>query len=93
VVATNIQKSGQHRPARYGGPFERADAAQKRAGMSIDEIGRIAVRAIADDDFLVITHPAGRSLLDAVQHEASAAHDRWEAILPGLDVDPAQSPL
>ena len=93
IISTNIQQSGRHRPARYGGPFDRPDAAAKRAGMPADDVARIAVRAMAGGDFLAITHPAGRALLDAQYGEAAAAHERWEAILPGMQIDPAQPAL
>lgn len=93
IIATNIQQSGRHRPARYGGPFDRPDAALRRAGMPAGDVARIAVRAMADGDFLAITHPAGRALLDAQYREAADAHERWEAILPGMDIDPTQPAL
>jgi hypothetical protein len=48
---------------------------------------------MAEGDFLAITHPAGRELLDAQHAEAAAAHERWEAILPGMQIDPTQSVL
>ena len=93
IIATNIQQSGRHRPVRYGGPFERPDATLPRAGMPSGDVARIVVRAMAEGDFLAITHPAGRALLDAQHGEAVAAHERWEAILPDMHIDPAQSPL
>jgi NAD(P)-dependent dehydrogenase (short-subunit alcohol dehydrogenase family) len=93
IIATNIQQSGRHRPARYGGPFDRPDAAAQRAGMPAGDVARVVLRAMAEGDFLAITHPAGRELLDAQYGEAAAAHERWEAILTEMQIDPTQPVL
>jgi NAD(P)-dependent dehydrogenase (short-subunit alcohol dehydrogenase family) len=93
VIATNIQRSGRHRPERFGGPFERADAGDQRAGMTAEQVGRIVVRAILNDDPLAITHPGGRPLLDAHYDDLRSAHDRWTEILPDMQIDPTLSAL
>jgi NAD(P)-dependent dehydrogenase (short-subunit alcohol dehydrogenase family) len=93
VIATNIQQSGRHRPERYGGPFERTDAGAARGGMTSDDVGRIAVRAIRDNDPIAITHPGGRELFEAHYDDLRAAHDRWAERLPGMRIDAALSAL
>jgi NAD(P)-dependent dehydrogenase (short-subunit alcohol dehydrogenase family) len=93
VVATSIQQSGRHRPVRYGGPFERTDASGVRGGMTSDDVARIAVRAIVENDPLAITHPGGRELFDAHCDDLGMAHDRWAERLPGMRIDAALSAL
>ena len=59
LVNTNTRLGGRYRPVRFGGPFERPDSKRSANGMSPDDVGRIAVRAIEDDIFLVQSHPVG----------------------------------
>jgi NAD(P)-dependent dehydrogenase (short-subunit alcohol dehydrogenase family) len=89
AVATNLRAAGRHRPDRFGGPFARPDAAGVHGGITPAEVARIVVRAIEDDTFFVVTHPAGRGYLDARYRELSAAFDHWSALLPTIGIDPA----
>jgi NAD(P)-dependent dehydrogenase (short-subunit alcohol dehydrogenase family) len=93
AVVTNLRQSGRLRPPRYGGPFERPDAARAHGGMTAGEVGRIIVRAIEENEFLIVTHPAGRDYIKARCDELLAAFDRWSAMLPELDIDPSQLPF
>jgi NAD(P)-dependent dehydrogenase (short-subunit alcohol dehydrogenase family) len=88
MVATDSRRSGRQRPARFGGPFDRADTKRAEAPMlTTEEVGRIAVRAIEEDAFLVPTHPVDtlaryserdRMIRESMQH--------WAGILPGLGI-------
>jgi NAD(P)-dependent dehydrogenase (short-subunit alcohol dehydrogenase family) len=87
-VATNAQHSGRWRPERFGGAFERAEAAVPRPGMDPDDVGRVVVRAIADGEFYVFPHPTDRPLFQRRVQGMLDAFDRWEQILPTLGIDP-----
>lgn len=89
-VATNAQRSGQWRPARFGGPFERPEAAQPRPGMDPALVGRIVVRAIEDGTFYVFTHPDESEPFRARVAEMYDAFDRWGDIIPTLRTDSAR---
>jgi len=89
-VSTNAQQSGRWRPARFGGPFERPEAAQARPGMDPADVGRVVVRAIEDGEFYVFTHPSDRAAFAQRVQGMVDAFDRWEAILPTLGIDPKQ---
>ena len=89
-VATNAQHSGRWRPARFGGPFERAEASQPRPGMDPADVGRVVVRAIEDGEFYIFTHPTDRVPFTKRVQGMLDAFDRWEQILPSLGIDPQQ---
>lgn len=84
---TNSRQSGRHRPARFGGPFDRLDQKKDRAGMDPADVVRVVVRAIVDDDFLATSHPVTAREHFLERHERMlAAFDRWERIIPELGV-------
>jgi len=68
AVDTAIYDGGRNRPARFGGPFERAAdhpmVELLKAGMAPPEIGRWVVRAIEDEAFYIFTHPETRVLVE-----------------------------
>ncbi len=87
-VATNAQQSGRWRPQRFGGPFDRPEAAAPRPGMDPDDVGRVVVQAIKDGEFYVFSHPSDRVHFQRRLDGMFAAFDRWEQVLPTLGIDP-----
>lgn len=91
AVDTAIYDGGRNRPARFGGPFERAKdhplAGALKDGMAPVEIGRWVLRAIADDQFWIFTHPHTRDFIDRRHgrlHDAFAWADR---VRPDIDTE------
>lgn len=87
LANTNSRQSGRHRPARFGGPFDRVDQKREKVGMEPDDVGRVVLRAIVDDAFLATTHPVSvrRHYLERNERMLDA-FDRWERILPQLGI-------
>jgi len=67
MVTSNLaQTSARNRPARFGGPIAEPEGdASHFAMMPAEECGRIVVRALRDDRFLILTHPESRPLVEA----------------------------
>jgi NAD(P)-dependent dehydrogenase (short-subunit alcohol dehydrogenase family) len=89
MVRTNSRQNGRSRPARFGGPFDRPDSNRPQVEtMSADEVGAITVRAIHDDDFLAVTHPADtrRRFLER-QTALLAEIERWDEVVRELGID------
>jgi NAD(P)-dependent dehydrogenase (short-subunit alcohol dehydrogenase family) len=87
LVNTNTRQGGRYRPQRFGGPFERPDSTRSENGMSPDEIGRIVVRGIQDNTFLVQSHPVdGRKRFLARQQPILDSFDHWERVIPELGI-------
>jgi NAD(P)-dependent dehydrogenase (short-subunit alcohol dehydrogenase family) len=87
LANTNSRQSGRHRPARFGGPFDRVDQKRDKVGMDPDDIGRLVVRAILDNDFLATSHPISVREHYLERHERIlAALDRWERVVPEVGV-------
>lgn len=65
AVNTRIHASGNNRPARFGGAYQRAGAeglqAALRSGLAPDEVGERVVRAIRDNELYVFTHDAPKT--------------------------------
>lgn len=94
LVISNARRSGEHRPERFGGPFLRGDAAARvQQGMLPDDVGRLVLRAIADDLFVIGTHPQAHALI-AERHAAILAeHDCSEALLEELGLPTNLTPI
>jgi NAD(P)-dependent dehydrogenase (short-subunit alcohol dehydrogenase family) len=68
MVASNLGRtSARNRPERFGGPIDEPDAgaAAHLVMMPAEECGRITVRALRDERFLILTHPETRPLVEA----------------------------
>ena len=68
VVSNLSSTSARNRPAHFGGPYaEQASEidVSKLVMMPAEECGRITVRALRDDRFLILTHPETRPLVEA----------------------------
>ncbi|MGA3402887.1 MAG: SDR family NAD(P)-dependent oxidoreductase [Acetobacteraceae bacterium] len=67
-VDTTLYDSGQRRPERFGGRYQRSDldAARKRsaAGLSADAVGEHVVHAIRHDEYFIFTHPEARTRVE-----------------------------
>jgi NAD(P)-dependent dehydrogenase (short-subunit alcohol dehydrogenase family) len=85
-VATRGQ-SGHWRAERFGGPFDRPGFTP-RSGMDPNDIGKIVLRGIQDDEFYLFSHPTDRRFVADRFNAMSAAFDRWERVLPQLGIDP-----
>jgi NAD(P)-dependent dehydrogenase (short-subunit alcohol dehydrogenase family) len=87
LTNTNSRQSGRHRPARFGGPFDRSDQQREKVGMDPADAGRVVARAILDDTFLATTHPATMREHYAERSAwVEAAFDHWEQTLPELGI-------
>ena len=77
MVTSNLARtSARSRPARFGGPMpEPAGDVSGFAMMPAEECGRIAVRALRDDRFLILTHPETRPLVEARYRSFLADYD------------------
>jgi NAD(P)-dependent dehydrogenase (short-subunit alcohol dehydrogenase family) len=66
-VTSNLARtSARNRPARFGGPAPEPDVDTSHLDMMPqEECGRIVVRALRDDRFLILTHPETRPLVEA----------------------------
>jgi len=76
VTSNLAQTSARNRPARYGGAMaEPGDDAANFVMMSAEDCGRITVRALRDDRFLILTHPETRRLVEARYRSFLADYD------------------
>lgn len=79
LVNTTLHASSRRRPARLGGPYERAgaDAAKvwQSGGLSPDDVGRRVLDAVARSEFFIFTHEEPRTWIE----------DRHARILAGFD--------
>jgi NAD(P)-dependent dehydrogenase (short-subunit alcohol dehydrogenase family) len=79
MVTSNLARtSARSRPAHFGGPMPEpgGDGSQLQM-MPAEECGRIAVRALRDERFLILTHPETRPLVEA----------RYESFLADYDAE------
>ena len=67
MVTSNLaHTSARNRPTRYGGAMPEPDGdGSGFVMMPAEECGRITVRALRDDRFLILTHPETRPLVEA----------------------------
>lgn len=86
AVNTQIYRSGDNRPARFGGPFALPgnDPLQEelKAGLDPDTVGERVVRAMRAREFFVFTHMETRTWLEQRHRrilDAYAECERWEA--------------
>ena len=88
AVNTQIYRSGENRPARFGGPYavpgndlqDRLEA-QLKGGLDPDTVGERVVRAIREREFFVFTHMETRDWLDERHQrirDAYAECQEWE---------------
>ena len=79
LVDTTLYRSGERRPERFGGGYERADLADAQArmaeGMPPDAVGERVLRAIRDQEFFVFTHAAPRAWIEARHARLMAGFD------------------
>jgi NAD(P)-dependent dehydrogenase (short-subunit alcohol dehydrogenase family) len=77
MVTSNLaQTSARNRPERYGGPMSGPeDDGSQFVMMPAEECGRITVRALRDDRFLILTHPETRPLVEARYRSFLADYD------------------
>jgi short-subunit dehydrogenase len=73
MVRSNLAAtSARHRPARHGGPLPPPPVREPMATMMAPEaVGPVVVRGIKSNRLHILTHPAGRGLVDA-RHAALA---------------------
>lgn len=77
MVHSNLARtSARNRPARFGGPRPEpeVDASQLEM-MPAEECGRIVVRALREDRFLILTHPETRPRVEARYQSFLADYD------------------
>jgi NAD(P)-dependent dehydrogenase (short-subunit alcohol dehydrogenase family) len=86
AVNTQIYRSGENRPARFGGPMVLPghDRLQEelRHGLDPDTVGERVVRAMRKRELLVFTHMETKAWLDARHQRIRDAYDeceRWDA--------------
>jgi NAD(P)-dependent dehydrogenase (short-subunit alcohol dehydrogenase family) len=86
AVNTQIYRSGDNRPARFGGPFALPgnDPLQEelKAGLDPDTVGERVVRAMRAREFFVFTHMETRTWLEQRHRRILDAYtecERWEA--------------
>jgi len=77
MVHSNLARtSARNRPARFGGPSPEPDVDTSHLSMMpAEECGRIVVRALREDRFLILTHPETRSLVEARYRSFLADYD------------------
>lgn len=81
AVNTRIYETQKHRPARYGGPFERPDNLRlqpvlEREGLDPDLVGERVVQAIREDELFVFTHTGPRDWIEQRHRRIMDAFDR-----------------
>jgi NAD(P)-dependent dehydrogenase (short-subunit alcohol dehydrogenase family) len=86
AVNTQIYRSGENRPARFGGPMALPghDRLQEelRHGLDPDIMGERVVRAMRQRELFVFTHMQAKDWLDARHqriHDAFDECERWDA--------------
>ena len=79
-VETRIWEAGRNRPAAYGGPEAYEWPGRIARSRPIDPLlaGRHVLRAIREDEFIVITHTEGRAVIEADAREVLDAFDRTD---------------
>lgn len=77
MVTSNLaQTSARNRPTRYGGAMpDTGEDAAHFVMMPAEECGRITVRALRDDRFLILTHPETRRIVEARYQSFVADYD------------------
>lgn len=89
-VNTSIFQSAATRPERFGGAYSRPgqEALQTTslAGTALppETVGRRVLRAIQDNEFLILTHTQEREAITARLRRIEAAFDRADAVMPGI---------
>ena len=90
LVATNLMRSGNRRPERFGGPYQPGAPAATAASrvmptraISPDEAGLRAVAAIRNDEFFVFTHSETRAWIEARHRRLMQGFDQVDAWLAG----------
>ncbi len=73
MVRTDLGRSVRHRQERYGGPAEVGALSDR--GMEPEEVGRRAVEGVRRGDFIIVTHPPVRELVEERTAEILAAFD------------------
>ena len=82
MVRTDLSRSVRHRQERYGGPAETGAFSDR--GMEAEEVGLRAVEGMRRGDFIIVTHPPVRELVEERTEEILAAFD---AQAPRFDGD------
>jgi NAD(P)-dependent dehydrogenase (short-subunit alcohol dehydrogenase family) len=87
LVATTLHASSQRRPARLGGPYQRAGTenvkaesikAWQSAGLSPDDVGKRVLDAVARSEFFIFTHEEPRAWIEARHARLLAGFDSIE---------------
>jgi NAD(P)-dependent dehydrogenase (short-subunit alcohol dehydrogenase family) len=82
LVATTLHTSSQRRPARLGGPYQRAGSesakAWQSAGLSPDDVGKRVLDAVARSEFFIFTHEEPRAWIEARHARLLAGFDSIE---------------
>jgi NAD(P)-dependent dehydrogenase (short-subunit alcohol dehydrogenase family) len=82
LVATTLHASSQRRPARLGGPYQRAGSesakAWQSAGLSPDDVGKRVLDAVARSEFFIFTHEEPRAWIEARHARLLAGFDSIE---------------
>lgn len=73
MVRTDLSGSLRHRQERFGGPSEVGVPTDR--GMEPEEVGQRAVEGIRRGDFMIVTHPPVRELVEERTAEILAAFD------------------
>jgi NAD(P)-dependent dehydrogenase (short-subunit alcohol dehydrogenase family) len=81
MVRTDLGGSVRNRQARFGGPA--TVSALSDRGMDPDEVGERAVEGMVRGDFLIVTHPPVRELVEERMSEILAAFDAQAPRFPG----------
>jgi NAD(P)-dependent dehydrogenase (short-subunit alcohol dehydrogenase family) len=86
AVNTQIYRSGENRPARFGGPFappvDDPLHQQLKNGLDPDTVGERVVRAIREREFFVFTHMETKAWLEQRHQRILDGYsecERWEA--------------
>jgi NAD(P)-dependent dehydrogenase (short-subunit alcohol dehydrogenase family) len=77
AVKTRILEAGRNRPERFGGPGVSEDLKGGAAFLDMEpsEVARLAVNAVKDGQFYILTHPATRQMLEPRLKAALADYD------------------
>lgn len=86
AVNTQIYRSGENRPARFGGPYALPGNDplhdELKQGLAPDEVGERVLRAIRGREFFIFTHMETKAWLDARHRRIADAYAdcaRWLA--------------
>jgi len=91
-VYTNAAFSGRQRQARFGGPFERAHQQPIVEAMDPADAAKIIIRGIRENAPYIFTRPADRVHVERRYQAMMADFDRWERIIPELQLGPPIAP-